>query len=55
MKVKSNVTMKVKNNRLTLRQGGEQIRVSGAEIWKLLQAKRRLENLTAYPIPRRVK
>ena len=55
MKVKSNVTMKIKDSRLTLRQGGEQISVSGAEIWKLLQAQRRLKDLVAYPKLRRIK
>lgn len=55
MKSKSNVTMKIKDSRLTLRQGGEQISVSGAEIWKLLQAQRRLKDLVAYPKLRRIK
>ena len=55
MKMKSNVTMKIKDNRLTLRQCGEQISVSGAEIWKLLQAQCWLKDLVAYPKLRRIK
>lgn len=55
MNEKSNVTMKVKDNRLTLRQGGEQISITSAEIWKLLQAQHRLKDLIAYPKLRRIK
>lgn len=55
MSEKSNVTMRIKDNRLMLRQGGEQISVSGAEIWKLLQAQHRLKDLVACPKLRRIK
>lgn len=55
MSEKSNVTMRIKDNRLMLRQGGEQISVSGAEVWRMLQAQRRLKDLVAYPKLRRIK
>lgn len=55
MSEKSNVTMRIKDNRLMLLQGGEQISVSGAEIWQLLQAQRRLKDLVARPKLRRIK
>ena len=55
MKVKSNVTMSIQDSRLTLSQGGEQISISGADIWKLLQAQRRLKDLVACPKLRRIK
>lgn len=55
MSEKSNVTMRIKDNRLTLRQGGEQISVSGAEMWRMLQTQRRLKDLVACPKLRRIK
>ena len=55
MNEKSNVTMRIKDNRLMLRQGGEQISVSGAEMWRMLQTQRRLKDLVAYPKLRRIK
>ena len=55
MNEKSNVTMSIQDSKLTLSQGGEQISVSGAEIWKLLQAQCRLKDLVAYPKLRRIK
>lgn len=55
MSERSNVTMRIKDSRLTLCQGGEKISVSGAEVWRLLQAQRRLKNLVAYPKLRHIK